>query len=63
MNEQDMRADMPFKFRFQLMGRCPFESGEMVPIVKSQELVQVLVLSGEPYATIIFLNKLYHTKF
>ena len=44
MNE--MRVDVPFKTRFQLLGRCPFEPGKMVPMVKSQELVQMLVLSG-----------------
>ena len=39
---------MPFKIRFQLLGRCPIEPGETVPMATSQELVQVLVLSGEP---------------
>ena len=31
-----------WKTRFQLQGRCPLEPGEVVPVVKSQELVQGL---------------------
>ena len=45
-----MRADMPFITIFQLLGRCPFEPGEVVTIVKSQELVQVLASPGGPSA-------------
>lgn len=63
VNEQDMRADKPFKSRYQLLDRCLFELGKVVPMVKSQELAQVLVLSGEPYVTIIFPNRFYYTKF
>ena len=48
VNERDTRADTSFKTRFHLLGRFPFEPGEVVPMVKSQELVQVLVLSGGP---------------
>lgn len=27
-----MRADRPLKTRFQLLGRCPFDPGEVVPM-------------------------------
>ena len=50
VNEQDVRAGMPFKTRFQVLGRCLREPGWTVPVMKSQELVRVLVLSGEPSA-------------
>ena len=49
----EMRADMPFKTRFQLLGRCPFEPGEVVPMVKSHALVQVLVLSGGALSKVV----------
>lgn len=48
--ERDMRADMFFKTKFQLLGRCPLEPGEAVSVVKYQELGQELALSGEPSA-------------
>lgn len=48
--ERDMGADMPFETKFQLLGRCPLEPGEAVSMVKYQELVQELALSGEPSA-------------
>lgn len=40
VNERNMRAHRPFigtsqKTRFQLLGRCPLEPGEVVPLVKS----------------------------
>lgn len=35
----EMRADKPFKTRFQLLGGCPFEPREVIPMMKSQELV------------------------
>ena len=47
-NQRDARADVPFKTRFQLLGRGPFGSGEVVPMVKFQEVVQVLAFSGRP---------------
>lgn len=51
VNQQDTRAEMPFKTKFQLLGRGPLEPGEVVPMVKYQELTQVLVLSGGPSAS------------
>lgn len=50
VNQQDTRAEMPFKTRFRLLGRCPLEPREVVPMVKYQELTQVLALSGGPSA-------------
>lgn len=48
MNEQDVRADMTFKTRFQVLGRCLLEpEAGAIPVVKSQEIVKVL-LSEEP---------------
>lgn len=49
-NERDVRAGMPFKIRFQVLGSCLLEPGGAVPVVKFQELVRELVLSGEPSA-------------
>ena len=46
----EMRADTHFKTRFQLLGRCLFEPGDVIPTVKFQEWVQVLMLSGELFA-------------
>lgn len=38
VNEQDVRAGMPFKTRCWVLGRCLLEPGWAVPVVKSQEL-------------------------
>lgn len=39
-----MKATVPFKTRFQLLSRYPFEPGEMLPMKKFQEFGQVLAL-------------------
>lgn len=43
VKERDMKVDMPrvgtsWKTKFQLLGKCPLEPGEVVPAVKSREL-------------------------
>lgn len=43
VNERGMKVDTPcvgtsWKAKFQLLGKCPLEPGEVIPTVKSQEL-------------------------